>query len=1502
MVESEQGLIKMDEGLNYLQTFNPIESKAELLEKTLIGRKELVDLLEKLVIESATSGNKHQRLIIGPRGSGKTHLLRVLYNRLSSRSDVKDKLEIAYLCEDEYGIAAFLDFIIRIFRAFIKWDPKNSNYLNEEINKLKKVPINDQEKIAVKILLNHIKGKTLLVIAENISSIFDGIEKEGQRKLRDLVQQYPYFTFMASNQALFKDVQYEDKPFHNFFKITHLKKLTLEAAILFLKSIAEWEEKADLLKFLDEPEGKGRIHAIYDITGGNHRLLVTFYNFLKVDYKNRLSYSFIKTINDLIPYYQSFMNQLSAQQQKIVQYLCQIRKPSNVKNIAENCFSSQNTISKQMSTLEKLKYVDSRPSGKETFYELSEPLLRICFEVKENRGGPVKLFIDFLGNLYSVQEIKKRYMQYHILSKISQEKTSVDFYEEQRYYKETLRLYFLDKLENFKMDEFEKTGKDYQVKTYIEELEKTEAYSEILEFTAAFQQKDRYLLLKEAAAYGKTGEIEKEIEAARALLRENRKNIEALLLLAKALQKNKEFKRSDEYFNKVLNFDEKNIDAMNGLGRNLLLQDKYEEAERYFIDALTLEPDNVDFIENVGKAVGDQNRHQDAYNYFKKLITLKPEYSFGWTLLGQAQYNLEKTEEAKASFLKAIELDEEISSPIEYLGILLGKQGDIQQAYKYFERLTKLLPEYSEGWRLLGWAQENLKNIEEATKSYLKAIELDKENASAVEALGILLGNQGGHKQAYNYFKKLTDLAPEYSEGWRLLGDAQYYLKKIEDTEKSYLKAIELDKENTSAIKSLGILLGEQGDIEKAHKYFETLTKLLPDYSEGWRLLGWVQKNIKNYKVAMNNYLKAIEIDEENASAIKALGILLGEKGDFQQAHNYFETLTKLVPEYSEGWRLLGWAQEKLKNKEEAKKSYLKAIELDKENTNAIEYMGILLGEKGDIQQAHKYFETLTKLLPDYSEGWRLLGWAQDRLKDIEDAKNSYLKAIELNKENSGAIQGLGLLFGNLGDHQKAYNYFKKLTKLQASYSNGWYFLGQAQYNLEIIEEATKSYLKAIELDKENANAVKALGILLSNQGDEQQAYNHFKKLTDLAPEYSDGWRLLGDAQYNLKKIEDAEKSYLKAIELDKGNAKAIEDLGILLGEQGDIQQANKYFERLTKLVPDYSEGWTLLGWAKEKLKNIEEAKKSYLKAIELDKENASAVKALGILLGNQGDHQQAYNHFKKLTDLAPEYSEGWGLLGWAQARAKKTEEAKSSYLKAIDLDKNNITAFSQLAILLKDNSEFEKALNYIDLALNQNPENADFLNTKGEIYRESNQFEKAIPFYEKAIKIDPKLHLPYFNLVSCLIALNDISKALSQLKIALEVSRKIKTTYMMIQSLEENLSTLLIRGSQENISRYLKEALLLIEKYDYSEQFFKAIPQSIFEILIQHEEIEMKRFEFIETILNETFKENESMIVPLKFLNIGIRHLKKNEKNVLFQFTKEERNTFKKFVLDKIE
>ncbi|MBA3016944.1 MAG: tetratricopeptide repeat protein [Proteobacteria bacterium] len=1018
----------MDKGLNYLQTFNPVESKPELLEHTLVGRKDLVDRLEELVIESTQTGNKLQRLIIGSRGSGKTHALKVLHNRIFNRRDLVDNLVIAYLCEDEYGVATFLDWIIRILRSFIRWDPEKAAYLENEIEKLKKVHKGEWEKIAANLLLNYIKGKTLLIIVENIGNIFHkkkGFGKKGQQKFRDLIQQYPFFIIMASNQALFEDIQKEDMPFHNFFKIIHLRKLSLKETFFFLKTIAEWDKNTKLLPFLDTHEGRGRIKAIYDLIGGNHRLLVTFYHFLKTDFINKLSESFMKTINDLTPYYQSMMDSLTAQQQKIVQYLCQVRTATNVKNISENCFSTQNTISKQMINLIRLKYVDAIPSGRETFYELSEPLLRICNEVKENRGGPIKLFIDFLGNLYSVEEIKRKYMHYHILYKILEKEAPSDFYEEHLYYKETIKRYFPGLLKTFQIDTFEGAPKDEQIKTYIEDLEKSGIYTEILKFTSKIQEKDRYILLKEASAYRKTGDIEKAIETAKNLLNKNEKDIDALLMLAEAYQQNDKLNESNKYFNKVLENDEKNIKALAGIGKNLFIEEKYEEAKT----------------------------------------------------------------------------------------------------------------------------------------SYIKAIDLDKENADAIEALGVVFGNQGDHQQAYNSFKDLTDLKPEYS--------------------------------------------------------------------------------------------------------------------------------------------------------------------------------------------------------------------------------------------------------------------------------HGWWLLGRAQENLNNIEEAKTSYIKAIDLDKENADAIKALGVVFGNQGDHQQAYNSFKDLTDLKPEYSHGWWLLGRSQEGLNKIE--------------------------------------------------------------------EAKTSYLKAIDLDEKNTDAIQYLGIVLGNQGDHKQAYNYFKRLTDLKPDYSHGWFILGWSQEGLNKIEEAKTSYIKAIDLDKKNTTAVSYLSGLLMKENSFEKALSYIDKALKETPIDSQLLNMKGEIYRKSDQFEKAVSFYKQAIQAGSKSQHPSFNLVSCYLGLNDITNALSQLEKSLKLANEINLTDQTIQNFEENTITLFIHVYRESIPFYLNEALALVEKYSFTDQFYKSIPETIFGILKQHDRIETVRFEFIETYLSDKFKDNELLIVPLKFLNIGIRHLKKNEKNALLLFTKEERATFKKFVLNQI-
>jgi len=99
---------------NPLLTFNVKSVDDKILEQTLVGRKIILGQLEKELIEKVINKFTYQCLILAPRGGGKTHMIKVLYNRLKNNKSIANKILIAYMIEDEIGITNFLDFMIRI--------------------------------------------------------------------------------------------------------------------------------------------------------------------------------------------------------------------------------------------------------------------------------------------------------------------------------------------------------------------------------------------------------------------------------------------------------------------------------------------------------------------------------------------------------------------------------------------------------------------------------------------------------------------------------------------------------------------------------------------------------------------------------------------------------------------------------------------------------------------------------------------------------------------------------------------------------------------------------------------------------------------------------------------------------------------------------------------------------------------------------------------------------------------------------------------------------------------------------------------------------------------------------------------------------------------------------------------------------------------------------------------------------------------------------------------
>ena len=100
-----------------LLSFTPSAQDIEVLEELTVGRegllRELLDDVEELV----RRGNRHHRLIIGPRGIGKSHLLTVLADRALKRYR-HGEIQVFLLPEDLWGIRGLVDLAQAMGTAF----------------------------------------------------------------------------------------------------------------------------------------------------------------------------------------------------------------------------------------------------------------------------------------------------------------------------------------------------------------------------------------------------------------------------------------------------------------------------------------------------------------------------------------------------------------------------------------------------------------------------------------------------------------------------------------------------------------------------------------------------------------------------------------------------------------------------------------------------------------------------------------------------------------------------------------------------------------------------------------------------------------------------------------------------------------------------------------------------------------------------------------------------------------------------------------------------------------------------------------------------------------------------------------------------------------------------------------------------------------------------------------------------------------------------------------
>jgi tetratricopeptide (TPR) repeat protein len=390
----------------FLSRFTPSLNDSETLEMLLVQREGMLSRRLDQIRDSVLTTAKHYSLLVGPRGSGKTHLIALMYHRVMGMADLEGRIRIAWLQEEEWGAASFLDLLVKILTALA--EEYDDQRLFGELEALYDQSPQTAEQIAARVLRDWVGDRTLLLLMENLDDLFFQIGSEGQKRLRSYLQENAFATIVATSQSLTGAFTLQTSPFYGFFTIYHLEEFAFEDTVELLRRIALRQDDGKLASFIVSPPGRARIRALRHLAGGNPRIAVVFSQFLTRESLDQLSDPFLEMLDDLTPYYQDRIRVLSPQQRKITEFLCEHSAPAQVKEIARRCFISSQTASSQLRDLRGRGYVHYIEVGRESYYELSEPLMRLVFEVKKHRGEPIRLFVDFLKIWYTSAELHEQ--------------------------------------------------------------------------------------------------------------------------------------------------------------------------------------------------------------------------------------------------------------------------------------------------------------------------------------------------------------------------------------------------------------------------------------------------------------------------------------------------------------------------------------------------------------------------------------------------------------------------------------------------------------------------------------------------------------------------------------------------------------------------------------------------------------------------------------------------------------------------------------------------------------------------------------------------------------------------------------------------------------------------------------------------------------------------------------------------------------------------------------
>ncbi len=372
-----------------MSRYSPGALSPEARRRRFVGRWDLVGRLRQGVLGALADGGARYDLVVGPRGSGKTHLLMVLVDALAEDLDPAESALVG-LAEEEH-VSSLTALNARILAVL---DPDGGS-----VATLLAMPAREAPDASERMVLAHLEDRAMVLVLENLDRVFQAIGVQGQKRLRALLHNHGRITIVAGSQTAGPAFLHRGQPFYGTFTRLPLGPLSPEDCQEMLRRLAGEAGDEALAEAVTGPGGLARIRAVHQFSGGLPRSMALLFPYLDVQTFDSVEDAFGQVADELTPYFQEQARSRSPGQQAILELLAESWSPLAVKEIARQTFTAEQSTSGQLRHLRADGLVQDRPVGRERFYEIRDPLWRVARAMKRPDRIPQTLlrFVRFLS-------------------------------------------------------------------------------------------------------------------------------------------------------------------------------------------------------------------------------------------------------------------------------------------------------------------------------------------------------------------------------------------------------------------------------------------------------------------------------------------------------------------------------------------------------------------------------------------------------------------------------------------------------------------------------------------------------------------------------------------------------------------------------------------------------------------------------------------------------------------------------------------------------------------------------------------------------------------------------------------------------------------------------------------------------------------------------------------------------------------------------------------------